>query len=135
MRKRIKKFTFGRIEGKWWDIRCPRIFPSSSPGAIFSILSSFPFHFHFPIFPFQIQKKRREERGRRRRRYFFIYLPNFFHEREKMNRMDAEGELFLFFLRRKRGRTRSKEYKKDLIHPKMNKVFSFFIPISLLFYP
>ena len=32
-----------------------------------------------------------------------------------MNRMDAEGELFLFFLRRKRGRTRSKEYKKDLI--------------------
>ena len=71
----------------------PAFFLHPLPGHFF--LSSLPFH--FPIFPFQIQKKRREERGRRRRHFFFIYLPNFFYEREKMNRMDAEEVLFISF--------------------------------------
>ena len=63
----------GEVEG---TKGVPRIFPSSSPGALFSI--SLPFH--FPIFPFPIQKKRREERGRRRRKFFSISLPNFFQK-------------------------------------------------------
>ena len=50
--------------------------------------------------------------------------------RNGLHLLSLSGGLFLFF-RRKRGR----EYKKDLIHPKMKKVFSFFIPFSLLFYP
>ena len=52
-------------------------------------------------------------------------------KREKVNCKDAkEGE--------KEGEIRKLQghfkCKKDLIHPKMNKVFSFFIPFSLLFY-